>query len=892
NVKIGQDVKLEQLQKEYDAVIVAAGAWTSTGLGCPGEDLDGVVGGIDFLREVALSDNAAPSLAGKKIAIVGGGNTAMDACRTAVRLGASEVYNIYRRTKNEMPAEAIEIQEAEEEGVIFKNLTNPIEIIGGDGKVKAVRLQIMELGEPDASGRRSPVAVAGAEETIEADMVIVAIGQKLNAFGLEALEQTRRGTIAADEHTFRTNLPGVFAVGDATNKGADIAISAIGEARNAAGIVDRYLNGAELAYEPPYLVKSEKTAADFAGREKAARVKMPHRCAGERKSDFLEINLGWSAEQAKREAARCLECGCPDYFECKLIDYANQYRVRPEKYAGKTHHREPLDDHPFIRRNPDKCILCGLCVRVCGEVVGAAALGLVDRGFDTVVKPALDMDLRETDCIACGQCVNICPTGALTETLMIAKQVPLKETVTETVCSFCSVGCKTKLSSAGNLLTRSVPDDLLCMKGRFGFGEIAKKSRLTTPLINPRRAGNSPRRAGNNGEPAGFEQAAGYVNENFRELQARFGSDCVAVTISDRYTNQEVFLIREYAQKVLKTDTVFSLGQTIGGIADVLGRDASTATFDGLENAGLIVAIGSGIVQNHGVAAMKIRRAVNKGAKLLMISPEESLLDDISALRIDPGDELAVLEQILRLLLDNGCGKGFAGYDELSDSLVNTVPGEEAQSAANMIGSIQKPLFVFERNTVTLQAARLIADMAVLSGGGLIQLLPGANSQGLLDLGARSGEELRRAVENGKIRGLFIFGEDAADLDYGKLDFLAVQELHMTATAQRAQVVFPASSFVEKSGSGAAAGSYTAADGRVQQLKPAVAGPVALDNAAQIKLLMTGIDFAEPDDSGQDEKCGGSIRLAPAKPDTLLRGGVEDTNTLRKSLMAFTAEKV
>jgi len=243
NVKIGRDLTLDELREKYDAVLVAVGAWTSVGLRCPGEELEGVFGGIDFLRDVALGNTVE---IGDKVAIVGGGNTAMDACRVAVRLGASKVYNIYRRTKNEMPAEEIEIIEAEEEGVIFKNLTNPIEVVGDNGKVSAVRLQVMELGEPDESGRRSPVAVEGKEEVIDIDSIIVAIGQKTDSVGLEALEHTRWKTIKADEHTFLTNLDKVFAIGDATNDGADIAITAIAEAGKAAVMIDKFLCGEDL----------------------------------------------------------------------------------------------------------------------------------------------------------------------------------------------------------------------------------------------------------------------------------------------------------------------------------------------------------------------------------------------------------------------------------------------------------------------------------------------------------------------------------------------------------------------------------------------------------------------------------------------------------------------
>ncbi|MDR0325694.1 MAG: FAD-dependent oxidoreductase [Oscillospiraceae bacterium] len=419
NVKIGRELSLDSLRKDYDAVIIAAGAWTSVSLRCPGEELDGVLGGIDFLREIDLND---PVFKGHKVAVVGGGNTAMDACRTAVRLGADAVYNIYRRTKNEMPAEEIEITEAEEEGVIFKNLTNPIEVIGENGKVKAVRLQIMELGEPDASGRRSPVAIPGKEETIEVDFVIVAIGQKLNPLGLEDVTLTKWGTIAADEHTYLTNLDGVFAIGDATNDGAGIAITAIGEAKRAADMADRYLNGETLTTQAPYLVKTDKTAEDFAGTERSSRAKMPHRSPSERRGDFGEINLGFSEEEAKREASRCLECGCLDYFDCKLIDYANQYAVQPEKYTGKVHCRAVEDDIPGVTRNPDKCILCGLCVRVCDEVAEAGVLGFVNRGFDTVVLPAGNCE----ECGDCGKCADICPTGALILKTPGKKQIPLQ----------------------------------------------------------------------------------------------------------------------------------------------------------------------------------------------------------------------------------------------------------------------------------------------------------------------------------------------------------------------------------------------------------------------------------------------------------------------------------
>ena len=873
NVKIGADIKLDYLRRMYDAVIVAVGAWSSSGMRCTGEDLDGVLGGIDFLRDVALNN---PVFTGRKIAVVGGGNTAMDACRTAIRLGAEKVYNIYRRTKNEMPAEEIEIIEAEEEGVIFKNLTNPNEVEGENGKVKAVRLQIMELGEPDASGRRAPVAVEGKEETIEVDTVIVAIGQKLNPIGLEGIELTKWGTISADEHTFRTSMDGVFAIGDATNKGADIAIAAIGEAKKAAAMVSKYLDGEELAYEAPYLVKSEKTAEDFADKEKQPRAKMPHRCATERKGDFLEINYGLTEEEAKREANRCLECGCHDYFECKLIDYANQYKVQPEKYDGTVHHRTQPDTHPFIHRNPDKCILCGLCVRICDEVVGATALGLVDRGFNTIVKPALDIDLRDTDCISCGQCVNVCPTGALTESMQIAKQVPVREQTHETICSFCSVGCKQKLTSTGDMLIRSIPaaareqDALLCMKGRFGFGEIARKPRVTAPIIK-RESGFAE---------TTLEQATVYANKNLQSLQTQYGNDCIAVAISDRYTNEEAFAIKQYANKALHTGKVFSFGRTESGVADVIGYDASTASLEELQGTELILLVGASLMENHGVAGMKVKRAVENGARLVMVGGKDSLLAELADIN---ADSLDILPQLAKALIENG--KDVDGFGELSAYLANVKVSKQAAAIAEMYEKSKKAIIIFEKNSLTSDAARLIADIAVLGGhcqkprDGIIQLLPGANSQGLADLGIQSGCEYRKQIESGEIKGMFVFGEDVTGLE--KLEFLAVQELHMTATAQNANVVFPATSFAE------GCGSFTSADSSVQTLKKAVASVVSATNLEQVQALAeqagAPIGTVKPPVASR-ELC---IKLAAPKSNKLKRTASPSTNALYVGLLEY-----
>ena len=410
NVKVGTDITLDTLRAEFDAVLVAVGAWKSTSIGCEGDKLEGVLGGIDMLREVNLG--ARPDL-GKNVAVVGGGNVAMDACRTSVRLGAENVYVIYRRTRAEAPAEDLEIEEALEEGVNFKWLTNPAEIIGENGKVTQIKLQVMELGEPDASGRRSPVPVEGKFEVLDVDTVISAIGQRCALEGFDELTKTRKGTIEASENNGATNIPGVFAVGDATNRGPSIAVRAIGEANDAAYAIDAYLNGRDMTIRAPYYSQRKVTAEDFADREKIARAEMSCKAPSYRRGNFDAVINGFTDEQARAEAKRCLECGCHDFEDCKLVKHANIYEINPGRFEGQKRMTTSEKKLVTIERNEGKCILCGLCVRTCEEVAKKGLLGLVGRGFGTVIKPEFRDSAAIEGCADCHLCAYACPTGAL-----------------------------------------------------------------------------------------------------------------------------------------------------------------------------------------------------------------------------------------------------------------------------------------------------------------------------------------------------------------------------------------------------------------------------------------------------------------------------------------------
>ncbi len=314
NVKLGEDYTVQSLLDEgYDTVFLAVGAWDSRRLGVDGEDLDGVLSGTEFLIQRGLDKDIA---IGERVAVIGGGNTAIDAARTSWRLGAKEVTVLYRRSRSEMPANDIEVEEAQKEGVKFQFLAAPTRLIGENGKLTGIEYITMELGEPDASGRRRPVPIPGSETIIEVDNIISAIGQfpELSFFKSDQYKGqvavTKWGTIVANQDTWRTDEEQVFAAGDAVI-GAATVVEAIGGGRRAARSIHQYLNGKEVT--PPLDIRKEvwdrATDAELAGIPKAKRVKMPEMSVPDRALNFSEVDLGISKEDAIKEAQRCLQCG-------------------------------------------------------------------------------------------------------------------------------------------------------------------------------------------------------------------------------------------------------------------------------------------------------------------------------------------------------------------------------------------------------------------------------------------------------------------------------------------------------------------------------------------------------------------------------------------------------
>ncbi len=817
NVKIGKDVTLDFLKDNFDAVYIAIGAWKSSPLGVKGEDLTGVMGGIDFLRKVTLNQ---PLYLGEKVAIVGGGNTAMDACRTAVRMGAKEVTLLYRRTRNEMPAEEIEIREAEEEGVQFKFLSLPLEVMGENGKVTKMKVQKMELGEPDASGRRKPVPIEGAEEIMEVDTVIAAIGQQVVPVGLEQLELTKKNTISTDETTYRTSVENVFAGGDAINKGPGIAIAAIGHGKKAADAIMKYLNGETVEYKAPFLVeKTYLTEKDFEDREKKDRVPVTYIAPEIRKQSFMEVAKTYTEEEAVKEASRCLECGCKDYFECKLIQLANQYDVKPSRIrANELHERFALNGHPYIERDPNKCILCGLCVRTCAERVEIGALGLVNRGFQAIVQPAFGMELTETNCISCGLCVANCPTGALQEKLTITKSVPLKTAETDSICSYCSMGCHVKYETKGNMLVKSlnnegsnVDNGFICVRGRFGIHPPVKSAPVTEPLM--KKDGKLV--------PVSYEEAYATFGKDIRRISGQYGEQAFAMAVSDKLTNETIFTAKRFGEELLHTDRIGSFNGFDHGLKDVFGYDASPNTLEEIYSTEVLLVVGLNDFWTNPTAWFKVKEAKKRGVKVIFANQTGTAPLKIKGdLVIKTDDTTAFLQQMIKGVIEIGAkvDDNAVGFDELKASLEGITVSEEAEKAASLYGKAKKAMILFSQNELSCAGAQLIADLAVVSGHigkprqGIVELKPKNNSQGLVDMGIQYGRNaLKEQIEQGKVKGLIVVGEDAS-CDMSQVEYLVVMDSFLTDTAKQADLVLPLTGFGEEEG------TYTSTERRIQKV--------------------------------------------------------------------------
>lgn len=371
NTTFGKDVTLDSLKQEgFDAFFFAIGAHSSFKMGIPGEDqYPQVIDAIDILKRVALGDRRMP---GKKVIVIGGGNVAIDAARTCLRLGCEEVIMAYRRTRSEMPADIEEVEQAEEEGIKISFLTIPIEILGKEHRVTSLKCIRAEMVEKPGSDRKYPVPIEGSEFIIPADVIITAIGQKVDnesMMTMPHLKWTRRNAIDVNMVTMETSIPGIFAAGDAVTGPATV-VEAIGGGKRAAEAIDRYLSGIPQPKMPPVPVRRGRMPClevPASTKMILKRPEMPLLNLDRRRTTFQQVELGYPENAVREEARRCLRC--------------------------------------------DICRRCGECVRVCRDKIKINALNLGYLDFDHPVPT----DFRKTEekCIACGACANNCPNNAM-----------------------------------------------------------------------------------------------------------------------------------------------------------------------------------------------------------------------------------------------------------------------------------------------------------------------------------------------------------------------------------------------------------------------------------------------------------------------------------------------
>ncbi|HRZ76957.1 MAG TPA: FAD-dependent oxidoreductase, partial [Bacteroidales bacterium] len=875
--KLGENLRYATLRDKYDAVVLAIGSQMGTLLGVDGEEARGVYAGIDFLKEMEVS-GIRPDFRGKTVAVVGGGNTAMDCCRSSLRCGAEKVWVIYRRTEKEMPANPIEIHESKLEGVEYLFLTNPVRVNKqDDGSLKSVTCIRMELGEPDASGRRRPVPVEGSDFDLPVDVILAAIGQKtyadflddVNASGAEGeLKVNRWGDLEADKQTLQTGVPSIFAAGDGVTGPATL-IEAVGQARRASLSCHQFLMGLEVKPEPEeFLSKRDNFRKQDPSDYKGAfflqqREEMPT-LDPERRRNFQEVELGYSSEAvAKHEANRCLECGCTEYYDCDLKRYATEYGAEQTRFEGE--YKEYAVDfrHPFIEIDNNKCILCGRCVRICRDVVGARALGFINRGYDTYVAPAMGDALTQTLCESCGMCISTCPTAAISENFPF-KPGPVKLEQDRVICPYCSVGCELELNHKGHFVMKVTggsglgnPEGNLCRFGKFGYRQLNDPARITRPLL----------RGPDGFREISFEEAFGMIASRILSVDA----DRSAFFAGARLTNEEMYLISKLARAAARTDNLGSF-HYLGRGEGYRTSSLHNARLEELQGTGRIWIMGTQIHEEHGVAGFAVQQArIGHHARVGLVTTEgttglEHKTDDV----VRVNDYYYFLKAVNHYILSNGLEnrlwldgntEGFEAYrkallaedfDELFEK-AGACCVDHLLGFAKDISKIEKAIILFSEKELTAHAVRELQHLAMITGrlgkssDGLIALKEKNNSHGLHDMGMApglglgglplnggaaamatawgigqwpdKGTDLMEGLDEGAFRNIFIFGEDpvgcAVDPDevrhwLGRADFLVVQDHFMSGTASMAHLVLP-SSFAAETG-----GSFTNAQRMIQ----------------------------------------------------------------------------
>lgn len=862
-VQWGRDFTLGELKNDgFDAVFVAIGAWSIRKLGIEGEELQGVDSGVDFLEKTAQTGGRGVTV-GKRVAVIGGGNVAIDAARTAHRLGAETVTILYRRSRTEMPASHEEVEAVQEEGVDIQFLVAPIRLIGENGALRGVQFVRMELGAPDASGRRRPVPIEGSEVVMEVDQVISAIGQVPDIPMHDAapgdgndLPITRWSTIGGDPASMYTGREMVFTGGDVF-RGPATVVAALADGRKAAWSLDRFFRSGKVESEPLEfnISKGDLASIDrepFSVLRTISRELMPHLEVKKRIGNFEEVELGFDLEQAEREASRCLACGCSAAFDCGLRQRMNEFQVDwRDQPSNKVHYQRvtAVDTHPLIALDPNKCIRCERCQVACATFQASNAILLKEW-------PRLN-----DRCVSCGLCVDLCPTGALMEKREGRPLDRLDWQTASTHCIHCGLGCDLELKLKGERLVwisngsqKSPNWASTCRRGRFRvFDTVWLGERVLRPMV--RRNGAL--------ETVSWQEAVEALVSGFRAIHEQRGGGALGALASPRCTSESHYLLQKWLRAGWQSHNLdFPGRESWENLQTLLGRhlpaEGMRADLPGLQRAQAILVCGDGLEELSPVVATVIRRAaINKKASLWQISsgPDELTPYASIALHADPEEWDAMMTELHEGVAGSGgSAAGASGAPIEKAPLRAHRHGERGKEAIEALKSALagavSVAFVFPDSLGLGKAARSLESLIRLAaeksgsrkgqGAFVYPLTAEINTFGALVMGVsprllaglrdvtnktaakrfsdawkspklppERWNALEELLDAGLIRGLFVerpsllWEQDAGKWSglFKQVELLAVAESTPGPFMDLAHIVFPLAGFGEQAGS-------------------------------------------------------------------------------------------